>query len=135
MTPVADRFFAAIRTLTGDGPVKQRLIDAYVQHLECLPGQDLPEIIRPRFEALRTALNAATPTEKETSVQVSVRKMSQADAARLVRSILAMFSELVRVNATGERLEGATTRRPPTLRPVVDGGIRVPAFLARSSGV
>lgn len=130
MCHVADKFYAAVRTLTTDGPVKQRLICAYVDHLESLAEDDVPEAIRPRFEALRKAMNAVPPTEKETAVQVSVRKMSLAEAGRFSRSILAMFAELVRVKATGERLNSGEGAKPPAFNRL-DAGVRVPSFLAR----
>ena len=130
MCHVADRFYAAVRTLTADGPVKKRLICAYVDHLEALAEDDVPQAIQPRFEALRKAMTAVPPTEKETAVQVSVRKMSQAEAGRLSRSILAIFAELVRVKTTGERLESGGVNRTPAFNRV-DVSVRVPSFLAR----
>ncbi len=129
MCHVADKFYAAVRALAADGPVKQRLICAYVDHLESLAEADVPEAIRPRFEALRKAMNAVPPTEKETAVQVSVRKMSLAEASRLTRSILAMFAELVRVKSTGERLNSGEGAKAPAFSRL-DAGVQVPSFLA-----
>ncbi|MEZ5565050.1 MAG: hypothetical protein R3F24_05820 [Gammaproteobacteria bacterium] len=40
MCHVADSFYAAVRTLTSDAPAKQRLINAYVNHLEALAVDD-----------------------------------------------------------------------------------------------
>ena len=131
MCHVTDRFYSAVRTLTGEGTPKQRLITAYVDQLETLPEEDVPEAIRPRFEALRKAMNAVPANEKETAVQVSVRKMSPADAARFTRSIVTMLGELVRVKSTGERLNTGTGPKAATFsRPTTE--FRVPAFLARS---
>ncbi len=130
MCHITDKFYAAVRTLTTDAPLKQRLISAYVDHLEALAEDDVPQAVQPRFEALRQALTAVPPTEKETAVQVSVRKMSPAEAGRLSRSILAVFAELVRVKSTGERLDnGGVTKAPAFNR--VDANLRVPSFLAR----
>jgi hypothetical protein len=136
MCQVADRFFAAVRTLTSDEPLKQRLVAAYVDHLAAVSGDDLPEAIRPRFELLRQAMQSQPASEKETAVQVSVRKMSQADAGRYTRSILAMFAELVRVKATGERLAtgepGGRAASPTRITPRSLGpDVRLPSFLAR----
>ncbi len=130
MCHIADKFYAAVRALTTDAPLKQRLISAYVDHLETLSEDDLPEALRPRFEALRAAMHAVPPTEKETAVQVSVRKMSPADAARFTRSILVLFAEQLRVKATGERINGGEAGRPPVFHHP-DASVRVPAFLAR----
>ena len=130
MCHVTDKFYAAVRTLTTDAPLKQRLICAYVEHLEALAEDDVPPAVQPRFEALRQAMTAVPPTEKETAVQVSVRKMSQAEAGRFTRSILALFAELVRVKSTGERLESGGVSRTPVFNRV-DTSVRVPSFLAR----
>ena len=130
MCHVTDKFYAAVRTLTTDVPVKQRLINAYVDHLEALAEDDVPQALQPRFEALRQAMTAVPPTEKETAVQVSVRKMSQAEAGRLSRSILAIFAELVRVKSTGERLNSGAVAKANVLNRL-DANVRVPSFLAR----
>jgi hypothetical protein len=130
MCHVADKFYAAVRTLTADAPLKQRLISAYVDHLETLSEDDLPEALRTRFEALREAMHAVPPTEKETAVQVSVRKMSQTEAGRFARSILGMFAEQLRVKTTGERVNTGDGPRTPVFHHA-DAGVRVPAFLAR----
>ena len=130
MCHVADKFYAAVRTLTTDAPLKQRLISAYVDHLETLAEDDLPEGLRTRFEALREAMQAVPPTEKETAVQVSVRKMSMNDAGHFSRSILAMFIEQLRVKTTGERVNAGDGPRTPVFLHA-DNNVRVPAFLAR----
>ena len=131
MRPVPDRFFAAVRALTADEPAKQRLITAYVDHLETLHADDVPESIRPRFESLRKAMNSVAPTERETAVQVSVRKMSPADAARYTLSILMMFAELVRVKNSGERLNSSDAHKTGGFARA-GNNIPVPTFLARS---
>jgi len=130
MCHVTDKFYAAVRTLTSDAPLKQRLICAYVDHLEALAEDDVPPAVQPRFEALRQAMTAVPPTEKETAVQVSVRKMSPAEAGRFSRSILALFAELVRVKSTGERLNSGAVANAPTFNRV-ETSARVPSFLAR----
>ena len=130
MCHVADKFYAAVRTLTTDAPLKQRLISAYVDHLETLSEDDLPEALRTRFESLRAAMHAVPPTEKETAVQVSVRKMSPVEAARLTRSILSLFAEQLRVKTTGERINAGDGVRPAAFHHP-DTNARVPAFLAR----
>ena len=131
MCQVADRFYAAVRALTSDAPAKQRLITAYVDHLESLSDSDIPDSIQPRFEALRKAMNAVPPTERETSVQVSVRKMAPTEARRYTLSILVMFAELVRVRHTGERLNSGDGTRTPGFPRAAEKNIRVPSFLAR----
>jgi hypothetical protein len=129
MYQVADKFYAAVRKLAREGPVKQRLINAYAQ-LETLAEREVPEAIRPRFELLCKAMTAVPSTEKETAVQVSVRKMSEADASRYARSILVMFAELIRVSNTGERLRSGESGKFTVVKLHQDE-VRPPTFLSR----
>ena len=104
MCQSSDKFFAAVRILAGDGPIKKRLISAYGENLDLLPADEIPDVIRPRFEMLRRSMYAVKPLAAESSIVASVRKMSAADASHCATHIVTMFSELVRVKATGERL-------------------------------
>jgi len=104
MCQFTDSFYSAVRTLAGDGHVKQRLTDAYEDNLAALPEESVPASIRPRFNMLRDAMHAARPLDHESPVVASVRKMSAADASAHADSIVAMFSELVRAKSTGEPL-------------------------------
>ena len=82
-----------------------------------LPDQDIPDSIRERFDNLRGAMHSAKPINGETPALASIRKMALADAARHAKTIVAMFSELVRAKATGERVsvvkpDGKIKRKP-----------------------
>jgi hypothetical protein len=112
MCQISDRFFSAVRTLSGDGVVKQRLISAYQEYLEDLPDEQVPDSIRQKFESLRQAITAVGPANGESTVHASVRKMSPVDAQRYATSILLMLSELVRVKGSGERLSFVKVSRP-----------------------
>ena len=117
MCQLSNKFFSAVRTLSGDGPIKRRLAKAYADNLELVREDEIPEIIRPKFVILRQAMHSAKPANrKESPVLASVRKMSNIEANRYSKAIVAMFSELVRVKATGERLisgKRATRKRSP----------------------
>ena len=104
MCQFSDKFYSAVRTLSGGGTIKDRLASAYGDHLEIISEDDIPDIIRPRFELLRRQMHTAKPNGSESIVVASVRKMSSDDAAGCASMIVAMFSELVRVKSTGERL-------------------------------
>lgn len=104
MCQFTDRFYSAVRTLAGDGAVKQRLLSAYKDNLETLPDGQVPQSIRKQFQRLRQTMCTATPISSECSVVASVRKMSATDAAACAADIVAMFSELVRAKSTGERI-------------------------------
>jgi hypothetical protein len=112
MCQISDRFFSAVRTLTGDGPVKQRLLAAYEEYLQDLRDDQLPEAISQKFISLRQALNAVRPANGESPVHASVRKMAPVDAQRYATSILLMLGELVRVKGSGERVGFVKPGRP-----------------------
>lgn len=109
MCQFTDRFYCAVRTLAGDGTVKQRLLAAYKDNLESLPDDDVPDSIRESFQRLRLAMSTARPIGNECSVVATVRKMSATDAASCSADIVAMFSELVRAKSTGERISVTKT--------------------------
>jgi hypothetical protein len=120
MCQVSDRFFSAVKSLSGDGPIKSRLIAAFAEHLEDLREEQIPESIRPKFESLREALQAAPSSNGESRVHASVRKMSPVDAQRYATSILLMLAELVRVKGTGDRLAFTKSPRAAT---ATDGAV------------
>lgn len=123
MCQFTDRFYSAVRTLAGDGAVKQRLLSAYKDNLETLPDGQVPQSIRKQFQRLRQTMCTATPISSECSVVASVRKMSATDAADCAANIVAMFSELVRAKSTGERVSVVTAVErqdsPPAVPPQV----------------
>jgi hypothetical protein len=120
----------AVRILVGAGPVKQRLIDAWRQHLGALQEKDVPEWLRPRLQALRGAMLTAHPTGGMSAAEVSVRKMSDKDAAGHAVRVLEMYAQL----CTTYEFDATAA---PRLR-VVGGDDRhersddLPAFLSRA---
>jgi hypothetical protein len=104
MCKLSDQFFAAVRTLSSDGPIKQRLSSAYSEHLANLSCEQLPEHSRRAFSDLQSALNAVKPLPGETATAASARKMSSLDATRCADSIVKLFGDLVKTKSTGEQL-------------------------------
>jgi hypothetical protein len=94
MKALWDVLHQAVLVLVGAGPVKQRLIEAYRNHLAAAREQDAPEPLRASLAALRAAMHAAPATGGMTAPEVSVRKMSEQDAAAHATSILEMFAML-----------------------------------------
>jgi esterase/lipase superfamily enzyme len=105
----SDKFYAAVRALSGNGPIKKRLTSAYDDNLAHLPVEELPENIRPRFEKLRRTMLAVKPLGTESPVLATVRKMSKVDANRCANQIVAMFSELERGKGSSKRLDQPST--------------------------
>ena len=97
-----ERFEAAAFTLVGEGAVKDRLVTAYLEHLDDLESDELPQSLRKRFEDIDTALHAVTPIGKEPCVRAAIRKMSTLQAGSHARTIVSLYAELV---CHGERAE------------------------------
>ncbi|HET7204164.1 MAG TPA: hypothetical protein VFI92_12435 [Steroidobacteraceae bacterium] len=127
MAALWNTFDGAVRVLVGAGPVKQRLIDAWRDHLAPLHEKDIPEGLRSRLAAVHTAMHAAHATGGMTAPEASVRKMSDKDAAEHAERILEMYAQLCAMT----ELDAA-----PRLR-VVGGEEHsraedLPAFLSRA---
>jgi len=109
MNQHSNKFFAAVRTLAGNGPIKKRLTAAYGDNLVHLPVEELPESIQPRFESLRRTMLSVKPTGDESPVLATVRKMSATDAKRCANHIVAMYSELEQAKNSSKRLDKQST--------------------------
>lgn len=118
-----ERFRDAVVILAGGGPVKQRLTDAYQAHLHDLDADDLPRELRGPYSALVTALQSGQRVGTLDAISATVRKMSEADAARHAQSIVHMFAGLQ---------EPAAANRPAVLRAVPSPEDEIPAFLNRA---
>ena len=49
MSDLDERFEAAVFALVGEGSVKDRLVTAYLKHLDDLESDELPQGLRKRF--------------------------------------------------------------------------------------
>jgi hypothetical protein len=103
-----DEFHQAVVVLAGAGAVKQRLGQAFGLHLASVREHDVPETLRPRLTNLRKAMYTAQPAGGMSALEVSVRKMSEQEAAGHAASIVEMFAVLSLIAepdaATGPRL-------------------------------
>jgi hypothetical protein len=129
MAAVWDVFDGAVRVLVGCGPVKQRLIEAWRDHLSPLHEKDVPEALRADLVALRAAMHAAPAAGGMSAAEVSVRKMSEQQAADHALRVLDMHLMLASSDTDASN--------PPRLRIVgathqADAFEDLPAFLSRA---
>ena len=100
MSHLTERFAEAVRTLVSDGPLKQRLIRAFGDHLGDLDHADLPPAVRREFADLQEALQRRAPAGRESRVQATVQKMSATEAGdhagKIVRLYIALLGPLER---------------------------------------
>lgn len=115
MSQLVERFEAAVQTLIGDGPVKQRLTAAYSDYLEDLQDVELPVTAKGAFSDLHAALHRVQPSGKESCVKASVQKMSANDAAWHAETILRLYAELLTQPRRAEPLKivEASEQSPP----------------------
>jgi hypothetical protein len=99
MTEAWERFYLATLTLVGPGPIKQRLIGAFLDNLGDLSPDQLPKIIQNDFIELTNILKQVTPIGKETRVHATVRKMSDAEADLCAGKIVQIYSTVTRQRA------------------------------------
>jgi len=92
---LSERFAAAVRALVGDGPLKQRLIRAYGDHLGEIDRDDLPIPLRRDFADLAEALQRRIPVGTESRVQATVQKMSASEAGSHAGKIVQLYVALL----------------------------------------
>jgi hypothetical protein len=99
----AQRFGDAVLALIVDGPVKQRLANAYAKHLADLTEADLPANLRAEFADLQAAMSKVAPVGSETPVRASVQKMSADEATSHAATIVKLYVEHLRNVERAER--------------------------------
>src|SRR5689334_8044469 len=90
-----EHFLNAVQLLSSSGSIKQRLSLAYSTHLANLNADDLPREFREEFVAIGARLSAVAPLRGETTVQASVRKMSDCEAVGQAQRIVSLMSALI----------------------------------------
>lgn len=85
--------------LSQDGPIKERLAEAYATHLVALETDELPESMREEFNALCDAMHREVPQARESVVRASVRKMSVIEARSYAALVVRLFAALARTEA------------------------------------
>ena len=102
MSTTWERLEGAALSLVRSGPIKDRLADAYRNHLALVRVEDLPEALREDFRVCHDALTRERPLRGEDAVRATVRKMSSAEADQVACSVVRLFAAIVREYATDE---------------------------------
>ena len=122
MSHYVDRFFAAVSVLVAHGPIKQRLIRAYEDHLVSIEEDELPVKVQKPFSRLRRMMHCVAPANGEGPICASVRKMSKMQADECSELIVKMYGEISRSEDE--------TRSPVSVS--TDDHTSVPPFLVKS---
>ena len=100
MSTTWEQLEGAALSLVRGGPIKDRLADAYRNHLAFVRADDLPEALRDEFRACHDALTRERPLRGEDAVRATVRKMSASEADEVACSVVRLFAAIVRECAT-----------------------------------
>jgi len=90
-----DRFYAAVSVLATHGHIKQRLMNAFGDHLDDIDEEELPESIREAFTNLRIEMHRVTALNGEGTICASVRKMSAEEAGDCAVSVVSLYREML----------------------------------------
>jgi hypothetical protein len=96
MSPAWQQLEAAALTLARSGSIKDRLADAYRNHLSLVSVEELPEGLRAEFRACHDALTREPPLRGEDAVRATVRKLSNHEADELACTVVRLFAAMVR---------------------------------------
>jgi hypothetical protein len=96
MSTTWEQLEGATLSLARSGAIKDRLADAYRNHLALVNAEDLPEGLRAEFRACHAALTRENPQRGEDAVRATVRKMSTLEADELACTVVRLFAAVVR---------------------------------------
>ena len=104
MSTTLDKFRGAALSLARSGSIKDRLTDAYRNHLALVDESELPiELVEP-FRAVSQALSRERPLLRgEDAFRATVRKMSNNEADQVASCVVRLYGEMSREPAIASR--------------------------------
>jgi hypothetical protein len=117
MSTTWEQLEGAVLSLARSGAIKDRLSDAYRNHLMHLDAGELPGPWRAEFCACRDSLTRERPLRGEDAVRATVRKMSNEEAEAVAQCVVRLYGAWVRAAheepalAEGEPLLAHTPRK------------------------
>lgn len=118
MDNLLDLLQQATVTLSQGGAIKDRLAEAYAAHLIQIDPEDLPEHLRPEFNALCSAMRREQPQPRESAIRASVRKMSNDEVAHHAAMVVKIFAGVARAGMSSGT--GSRRVRNPASAPIVN---------------
>src|SRR5215469_18029943 len=112
MSTTLDKFRDATLSLARSGSIKDRLTDAYRNHLAFVDESELPIELVDAFRAVSQALNRERPLLRgEDTFRATVRKMSSLEADAVASCVVRLYGEMSREPLTPTR---AKTQKSPS---------------------
>jgi hypothetical protein len=102
-------FQGATLSLARSGALKERLTEAYRNHLCCIDETELPRELRDDFRSFSHALTRERPLLRgEDAFRATIRKMSNGEAEAAATSVVKMFCALQRGSSSSRVAPTAT---------------------------
>ncbi len=96
MSTAWDKFQGATLSLARSGSIKDRLTDAYRNHLSAVTDEELPWELREQFQNVRCSLTRERPLRGEDAIRATVRKMSSDEAENIAEKVVRMLAVMAR---------------------------------------
>jgi hypothetical protein len=95
MSTTLEKFRGAALSLARSGSIKDRLTDAYRNHLALVDESELPRELVAEFRSVNRALNRERPLLRgEDTFRATVRKMSSIEADEVASSVVRLFGAM-----------------------------------------
>jgi hypothetical protein len=96
MSTTWEKFQGATLSLARSGSIKDRLTDAYRNHLSAVAEEELPREIREQIHKVCCSLTREQPLRGEDAIRATVRKMSSHEAENIAETVVQMLSVMAR---------------------------------------
>ena len=102
MSSTWEQLEGAALSLVRAGSIKDRLTDAFRNHLAHVDSEELPDTLRGQFRTCHEALTRERPLPGEEAVRATVRKMSNQEADEVAEGVVRLYGAFVREITRGE---------------------------------
>jgi len=107
MSTTFERLQGATLSLAGSAPIKERLTDAFRNHLALIEEGELPSELREEFRTLHHEVTREPPLLRgEDALRATVRKLSCEEAEAIACRVVHLFVDLTRTQVASVRPKG-----------------------------
>jgi hypothetical protein len=103
MSTTFERLQGATLSLARSAPIKERLMDAFRNHLALIQEEELPSELREEFRTLGHEVTRERPLRGEDALRATVRKLSCDEAEAIAYRVVHLFVDLSRTQAVNSR--------------------------------
>lgn len=121
MSSTWEQLEGAALSLVRAGSIKDRLAEAFRNHLAQVDVEELPDTLRAQFRACHDALTRERPMPGEESVRATVRKMSNQEADEVAAGVVRLYGAFVRETTRSEAPSASTILNSVAVTPVAPG--------------